>query len=497
MGCSLALLAESSGAHVDLVGDGSVVVHSAFDDSRKIEPGSLFVVRPSTRTDAASFISDAKSHGAIAVAVPQSSRVAREECIRLGLPYLALPDGGQSFNFATGRILKCLYPEVAKLKVIGVTGTNGKTSTAWFVSQLLRALGEPCVYLGTLGYSDGEIMEEASNTTPFPCDLWWMLRRAVNNGARYVVLEASSHALFQRRLSGVPFIAGVFTNLTQDHLDFHGTMQAYAESKKLLFTEHAAASVHGLVGIFNAGDATTDTWRPDLACPILRYGKGGDFEIAYDEVGLDRLRGKLPDGRNFSAPIGGAFGAENLTASLATVSSVFGGTLPAEVVGAVGGLKPVPGRFQPIPNDKGVAVIVDYAHTPDAIVKLLTSARDLAPRRIITVFGCGGDRDKTKRPLMASAASELSDLTVVTSDNPRTENPDSIIADVLEGIIEGAEVISEPDRPKAIHLAISWAMPGDLVVIAGKGHENYQIIGHEKHPMDDAELAAAALEARR
>ncbi|MCG9894255.1 MAG: UDP-N-acetylmuramoyl-L-alanyl-D-glutamate--2,6-diaminopimelate ligase, partial [Fimbriimonadaceae bacterium] len=358
-------------------------------------------------------------------------------------------------------------------------------------------------YLGTLGLDAGEGLREIPNTTPFPVELAGLMAEVRQAGCRSLAMEVSSHALVENRVAGVDFDAVVFTNLTQDHLDYHHTMEAYEEAKRLLFTawrDSSLAAGKPWQGAVNIADPTGLRWSRDLGDRILTFGpaaSGAGLAIDAVEVRADRIRLKVGfQGRTAESElkIGGLFNVENAGACLAGLICM--GAPFEDAVLALESVRAVPGRFEAVPNDQGLAVIVDYAHTLDALVQLLRSARAVAEGRIITVFGCGGDRDRTKRPRMAEAAAQGSDLIFVTSDNPRTEDPEQILDDVVAGIPPGTESVREADRPTAIVQAIRAARPGDLVVIAGKGHENYQIIGRTKHPMDDRELARAGLALR-
>jgi len=308
-------------------------------------------------------------------------------------------------------------------------------------------------------------------------------------------MEASSHALYQRRLAGVSFDIGTFTNFTQDHLDFHGSMEDYEAAKKLLFTEYAAASKKDFAACLNTGDATGRKWVPDMPCPVFSFGAAdATIKASGADVRVDGLTLGVDDGLSARLRFGGNYNVENAIAALTTLIALGYGV--GDSLEALAKVPPVPGRFEAVPNDLGIGVLVDYAHTPDALENLLTSVRDLNPSRIITVFGCGGDRDRTKRPKMATAASSLSDVTVVTSDNPRTEDPEAIIDEIVPGMVEGVQWERVTDRQTAIQRALTIAEPGDVVVIAGKGHEDYQIIGREKFHMSDQEMARQAIESK-
>lgn len=462
-------------------------------DSRLAKAGDCFVAMPSANTDTAQFLPQVAQQGCRCAVV--SNAVAYESAVALGLSVAMLPSNGQSFLASLGRLCRVVFgdPSLA-MRMVAVTGTNGKTTTAWLIRHALTALGRRCGYLGTLGIQTTGEVRELNNTTPFPVELWGLLAEARDAGCEDLVMEASSHALYQRRLAGVSFDCGTFTNLTQDHLDFHGSMESYAEAKKLLYTEYAMASRKAFVGAIQQGDPYAAAWLDDLPCRCKTYGIGaGEIPLVIESVGLESITGKI-GAHAFEARVGGQFNASNLSSVAATLHML--GYSDPDIATGLSASRPVPGRFETVPNDRGVGVLVDYAHTPDALEKLLQSARELNPKRIITVFGCGGDRDRTKRPKMALAASRMSDFTVITSDNPRTEDPQAIVQEVATGIAPGSEHTTVVDRREAIIHAVHIAQTGDIVVIAGKGHENYQIIGRTKHPMDDREMARDALESK-
>lgn len=494
-------LLRSLGAHPSEIAAGSPGPVSGISaDSRAVRVGDLFVCMPSLSRDTHAYLAQVQAAGAVAAVV--HSPAGLELAAELGLPALLVAGNEARFNCAIGRLARAITGDpTARLKVLGVTGTNGKTTTTWLMRQALNALGIKTAYLGTLGYQGSGPLEELSNTTPFPVELWNLLARAEQEGVAAVAMESSSHALHGRRLAGVRFDVGAFTHLTQDHLDYHGTMENYAAAKKLLFTEYAMASEKSMVGCLNLADSYAQSWRSELPCRVLTYaaqpGIAADLQVEAREVRFDRLGLYVQHGAHqgeVEVPVGGTFNVENIGTALATLIAL-GYDLP-EILPVMAHLSGVPGRFEAVPNGTGIGVIVDYAHTPDALTQLLRAAALTQPSRIITVFGCGGDRDRTKRPLMATAASAASDLTILTSDNPRTEDPQRILRDVESGIVPGRAFVTIEDRESAVAHAIAQAQSGDLVVIAGKGHESYQIIGTTKHPMDDRELARAAL-ARR
>ena len=308
-------------------------------------------------------------------------------------------------------------------------------------------------------------------------------------------MEVSSHALDQRRVDGIDFDAAVFTNLTQDHLDYHGTMEEYANAKFRLFRELGGRSGKEFVSALNIDDPYGRLLYKELGGTVISYStQNADLTGVALEVELERLTLRLTyrgETREIEVPLGGSFNVQNcLSAAAGMLSLGFG---LQEVAKALPGVRPVPGRFEPVRNDEGIGIIVDYAHTPDALEKLLESVRSLRPSRVVTIFGCGGDRDRSKRPKMGKAASEGSDAVVLTSDNPRTEDPGEILKEIEAGLKPGVPTVTIEDRREAIGQTVKQARPGDVIVIAGKGHETYQIIGREKMPMDDREIAREAL----
>lgn len=472
-------------------------ISRATADSRSVGSGDLFVCMPSATRDTHAFIPEVKKAGASAVLVHSSSGLLYAKS--LGIPALYCEPSGVRFNFVTGRLCRYVFGDpTGSMRITGVTGTNGKTTTAWIVRNALKALGRRAGYLGTLGFqTDGEI-SVLNNTTPFPVELWQLLSSARESGMEDLVMEVSSHALYERRLSGVQFDVGVFTNLSQDHLDFHGTMAEYSAAKKLFFTEYAALTDKPFVGVLNVDDPVGREWSRSLPCRVATYGTDSGELLVWaslvevDGIVLEVSRGDVAS--SVTLKLGGGFNVANAGSALAALLALGYGL--DESLSALSTVTAVPGRFEPVSNDAGIGVIVDYAHTPDAVEALLRSARSLGPGKIITVFGCGGDRDRSKRPLMARAASEGSDVVVMTSDNPRTEDPEMILDDVEVGLVPGVESYRVLDRREAIALAVGLAKAGDLVVIAGKGHEDYQIIGRTKHPMDDRAIAREALAGR-
>ena len=383
------------------------------------------------------------------------------------------------------------FPGQALLNV-GVTGTNGKTTTAFLLRSVLDAAGLPCGYLGTLGFwCDGEL-EKMDNTTPEAIQLQGLLRQLVDAGKRAAVLEVSSHGLALKRVEGIPFRAAVFTNLTRDHLDFHGTWEAYFAAKARLFE----CLQEGAIAVINADDTHADELARRTQARVVTYGCGPEAEVRLQRADaspqgthlcLDTPAGSI----EVQTHLIGRFNHYNTMAVVAT-----GLALDLDAVALCHGLAAldsVPGRCERIAEGQDFAVVVDYAHTPDALERVLHAARDLGSGRLICVCGCGGDRDRGKRPLMARVAGELADWTVLTSDNPRSEDPQRIIDEMTAGMPDSSEVHSEVDRAQAIAMALAAAHSGDVVVIAGKGHEQEQELADRVVAFDDREVARRVL----
>ncbi|HEY7056260.1 MAG TPA: UDP-N-acetylmuramoyl-L-alanyl-D-glutamate--2,6-diaminopimelate ligase [Vicinamibacterales bacterium] len=467
-------------------------------DSRQVTPGSIFVALRGVNTDGARFASQAIAAGAIAI-VAQSGRPAD-----VTVPWLEVAND----RGALASLAAVYYGHPSdELLLVGITGTNGKTTTSYILTSIFEAAGVTCGRIGTVGYRINERELDAPRTTPEAPDLQRLLREMVAEGCGACVMEVSSHALSLQRVDGLRFTAGIFTNLTRDHLDFHGDMETYFAAKRRLFDMLPT----GAVGVINLDDrrgadmaaaaARPVTYAIDAAADV----RPGPLQFSLDGLTFDirTPRGSL----HVRSRLVGRPNAYNILAASAAAMAL---DLPFSAIEAgITALEHVPGRFQMVsdPSD-AVRVIVDYAHTDDALKNLLDTARPLAAGRIVTVFGCGGDRDRTKRPLMGAVAARLSDLVIVTSDNPRSEDPERIIEEIRRGIVPPADrtparghtptpSLAIVDRRAAIEKAIGDARPGDLVVIAGKGHEKYQVIGHRTLPFDDVEVARAALARRR
>ena len=476
-----------------------IVVDDLSFDSRNVKEGCLFLALKGETVNGIEFINDAIEHGAAAVLWDANSEVDaikinwRKNSSGIAVPIIAVENLVQ----LSGEIANRFFEKPSeKLSVCGVTGTNGKTSCADFIAQMM-SIDAPCGLMGTLGSGLYPELKETGFTTPdaVTCHQW--LADIELNQAKFAVMEVSSHALIQGRVSGIHFDSAVFTNLSRDHLDFHGDMGSYAEAKSKLF------KVNGLKNaVINIDDEAGRNISKNLAEDIrcVRYGLDKTFhpdiygsDVKLDEHGLS-MNVVTPWGEGqLEAPVIGDFNASNLLAVLSVM--LLHGIDLNESLTRLKTIKSVAGRMQRFGGDTTPLVIVDFAHTPDALEQALTSLRQHTQHDLWCVFGCGGDRDKGKRPLMGAIAEENADYVVLTNDNPRSEPPETIIEDIKSGITSISKVTIEQDRQAAIHYAISQAKAGDVVLIAGKGHENYQLIGDEKYPFDDAEEVQQQLEA--
>lgn len=452
-------------------------------DSRRIEPGWAFVAIHGESDDGNRFVPQARARGAALVLSELPGGDA-------SLPWVQVASARTALAQASGNWFG--HP-AERLVPVGITGTNGKTTTSFLIEALLRAAGWKTGLLGTIEFHIGDRILPSTHTSPESRELQQYLADMVAVGCRAAVMEVSSHALAMQRVWGVRFAAAVFTNLTQDHLDFHKTMDAYAAAKRRLF-EGSGAPPPG-AAVVNADDAWSEFMVRDFRGKLLRYGFSADADfravgLANRPAGLEfELQG--PEGwrGRITSPLLGRVNALNLMAALATGCAL--GLDPAAAMAAAGSLPRVRGRFERIYAGQPFTVVVDYAHTPDAISNVLALARELATGRVGIAFGCGGDRDRGKRPLMGRAAAVGADWVLLTSDNPRSEEPEAILREIAAGA-PAAEC--EPDRHRAIRRVIKAAQPGDVVVIAGKGHEDYQITGDRRLPFDDAAEARAALQ---
>lgn len=467
-------------------------------DSRRVGPAAAFVAMRGGTTDGNRYIDGAIAKGAAAIVTDSAEVYAR---LRREHPELAAAQvqyGRRALAELSAAVLG--HPE-RRLKVTAVTGTNGKTTTAYLLEQLLRSAGRSCVLLGTIETHVGEEVRPSEHTTPEASDVLRTFADGIAAGTTEAVMEMSSHALDQERVWGIPVDVAIFTNLTQDHLDYHGTMENYAAAKARLFAGVGAAPPR--MAVVNADDPAAErmlaAFRGTTSMTFGVDNPNAAFravEIRDDAHGTD-FSFDTPDGRVvIHSPLFGRINVSNLLAALC--AALARGVSLDELAALVPQLHSAPGRFQVVPGSAkaGFTVVVDYAHTEDALRNLIAQARTHvgAGVRIITLFGCGGDRDRSKRPRMGKAAAEGSDLVVLTSDNPRSEDPLAILQEALAGVRETTtEYIVEPDRSAAIRLAIHSARPGDIVLLAGKGHEKVQIVGHTTLPFDDVAVAAEIL----
>jgi UDP-N-acetylmuramoyl-L-alanyl-D-glutamate--2,6-diaminopimelate ligase len=464
---------------------GAEVTSLAYD-SRRVQRGTLFFAIQGGKADGHAFIPQALARGAVAVVserMPPSDLASR--WVRVPRIRRALSTAGRVF-FG--------QPDL-RLKLIGITGTNGKTTTAFLVDSILRAAGIPTDLLGTIEYRVGDRALPALNTTPESLDLWSYLAQTVAAGGRGVVMEVSSHALAQERVWGFPYSVAVFTNLTRDHLDYHKDFEHYYEAKRRLF--EGLGTLPPPWAVINLDDP----WGRkllDVPCPQrLTYGMNSNAQVKakYLEHRHNGLEGTIVTPAGKLQLVSSLVGRANLANILAATAASLAYGIPLEKIEkGLRDLKAVPGRFQRIDEGQPFLVVVDYAHTDDALRNVLSTARELTRNRLIVVFGCGGERDRAKRPLMGEAAGSLSDLAVLTSDNPRSEDPLLIMSDALVGLQKaGKPYWAEVDRETAIRKALEEAREGDVVVLAGKGHEAYQILKDRTIPLDDREVARKVL----
>lgn len=457
-----------------------------FDDSRCVAPGGVFVAVRGTHADGRSFLNDAVARGARVLVGEELPKIAGVVCLRT-------PDARAALAQLAARWFGGASPTDFGLKLLGVTGTNGKSTTAHMVRAIVRAAGLRCGMLGTVQHDLCARSVAADMTTPGPLALCGYLRECADAGAHAAVLEVSSHALEQKRADGLRFAAAGFTNLTQDHLDYHESMEAYADAKARLFARLDADSV----AVVNADDPAHRRMIRDCRARVVTFA----IDAAAD-ITAALLRSSISGtvyrvnvaGRDFVLE-NALLGKHNVYNALTAIGLTRAIGLPLDAIQAgLSAVRNVPGRLQRVPGTDGFDVLVDYAHTDDALRNVGGVLRQLARRRLIVAFGCGGDRDRTKRPKMAAAAAEFADAIIVTSDNPRRENPRQIIEDILAGFSpeQRRKVVVEPDRRKAIGAAIASAREGDVVLLAGKGHENYQIVGTQKLHFDDVEVAIQA-----
>ena len=462
----------------EVTASASVEIADLAYDTRRVTQGAMFFCVTGSRVDGHELAWEAIERGAVAVVV--------ERLLEVDVPQLLVPSVRESMAVAAD----LFFGEPTKeLELAGVTGTNGKTTTAFLLRSVLEAADRRPGLVGTIEWRVGGETRPAPFTTPEAIDLQRLFREMIDAGDRSAAVEASSHGSALRRLDRVRFGVLVFTNLSQDHLDLHGSMDEYFQAKRRLFTgpqpPPAAVNVGNVWGR-QLADELEDAHR----APLVTFGLADDAEIRAEELEVT-ARGSTfrAGGLEIETPLRGLFNVEN---ALGAVAAGFLLDLDEDaIVEGVASMPGVPGRFEPVDEGQPFAVVVDYAHTPDSLATVLHAARDLGNGRVIVVFGAGGDRDRRKRPLMGKVAADLSDITIVTSDNPRSEDPLAIIQDVLQGT--GLDVEIDPDRKSAITRAVALADEGDVVVIAGKGHEQGQDVGGVVSPFDDRDVAREAL----
>lgn len=451
-------------------------------DSRKVSPGSLFVAIRGYETDGHKYIGAAIEAGAAAI-------LAEEE-VESSVPVLVVENSRKALAKVSATWFG--YPH-RSMRFIGVTGTNGKTTTTYLIKQILELTGRKCGLIGTNQNMIGERILPTERTTPESYELHALFRQMADEGAEDVIMEVSSHSLALSRVYGIPFEVGVFTNLTQDHLDFHGTMEAYREEKAKLFRMCR-------YGILNGDDPASEAIQKGATAEIVTYGFKNSCDLSAKEIhmcacGVAFCAEYKGMAEEIKLGIPGEFSVYNALCAIGAALML--GVRMEDIKNGLALSHTVQGRAEVVPLGLPFTVMIDYAHTPDGLENIIKTVKGFAKGRVITLFGCGGDRDKTKRPKMGKIAGELSDFSIVTSDNPRTEDPDAIIRDILAGMTEfQGKYAVVTDRKEAIRYALEIGKPDDVVILAGKGHETYQIVGKEKHDFDERvilrELASEA-----
>ena len=465
-------------------------------DSRKVEKGTLFFAFAGARVDGRQFAREAEARGACAVVseLPRGEDLAAPSAVSPAIPWIEVEHGRKALAIAARNFYA--QPD-ERVHFTGITGTNGKTTTAYLTDAVLRRASGPTAMIGTIEYRIGDEIRKAPNTTPESLDVIRLATELEQRGGRYLTMEVSSHGLALARVYGMHFHTAVFTNLTRDHLDFHQTMEQYAAAKRLLFAPEDGPAPQWV--ILNADDPASESMLPPNGSPVIRYGmaEGADLRAENIHSGFDGLhfyalyRGQR---QAVESSLVGRINVSNILAAMG-VGLSYGMDLAAIAEG-IRMCPPVPGRFERVDGGQPFLVVVDYAHTDDALRNVIQVSRELAGHgRVITLFGCGGDRDRTKRPLMGMAAAAASDFVVLTSDNPRSEDPLDIMNDVMVGLGRfDTPLVAEPDRAKAIARALGEAKAGDVVLLAGKGHETYQILKDRTIDFDDRETARQVLQ---
>lgn len=491
---------------VRLLGRRDVLVSGLSTDSRRVCPGDLFVALSGTRTDGHAFVQDAVRRGASAVLVEKLPGTA------LTVPVVVVDNVRKAMAAAAARFYD--HP-VRSLTLVGITGTNGKTTTSLLVESILAHAGMRVGVIGTLGYRWGAVKEKTDMTTPDAADLQHIFSRMKTSGVTHVVMEVSSHALELSRVDGVLYDVGVFTNLSQDHLDFHGSMERYFDAKRRLFVEHIKSFRNAHPMVVNGDDPYGKRLAQEFARAVCTFGVDDAQSTIHPlnyKLGAQGIEASVqtPGGPvAISSPLIGRLNLYNILAAIGAAHSL--GVSLQTMAEGIAAVDSVDGRLQHLDNDCGLHVVVDFAHTSDAMEKALDCLKELSSGRLWVVFGCGGDRDRTKRPIMGAIAGRYGDVVVITSDNPRTENPEAIVKEIEPGVqstgkarfsfddevlpLSGYTIVV--DRRHAIFETIGRAEPGDVVFIGGKGHETYQIVGTQVRPFDDRVVAEEALAQRR
>ncbi|HEX5109444.1 MAG TPA: UDP-N-acetylmuramoyl-L-alanyl-D-glutamate--2,6-diaminopimelate ligase [Vicinamibacterales bacterium] len=492
VGALLSTLNDSHTRDATRVRAADVTCTGVTHDSREVVPGSVFVALRGLNADGRSFVPQAVAAGAVAVVAESGADTPTD------VMWVVVSDARAALAALSNEFFG--HPS-REMRVVGITGTNGKTTTSYLVTAILEAAGHKCGLMGTVAYRIGDRAIDAARTTPEAPAVQRLMRDMVSAGCDACVMEVSSHALALKRVDGVRFAGAIFTNLTRDHLDFHTSMEDYFAAKRRLF-EMLPEGATAVVNVDDPrGQALADTVRRPLTYGITRAADVSPGPLSYVLSGL-QFDARTPRGVvHIRSKLVGKPNVYNILAAVAAAVAL---DVPLSAIErGVQDLAGVPGRFQLASSSADdITVVVDYAHTDDALRNLLETARPMAARRLITVFGAGGDRDRTKRPLMGMVAARLSDVVVITSDNPRSEDPRRIIDEVMRGAEpearqSNAELITEIDRREAIVEAVRHAQPGDLVLVAGKGHETYQEVAGVRTPFDDVAVAREALEARR
>ena len=452
-------------------------------DSRKVKAGDCFFAVRGTQSDGHNYIASAIESGAVAVVCQELPQQLNE-----GVSYIVVEDSNKAMADMAAAFYD--YPS-EELELVGVTGTNGKTTVATLLCDLFQLLGHKAGLISTVVYRVGDIEIASTHTTPDAIRLNAMLREMVDEGCDYCFMEVSSHSVVQERIRGLKFAGGIFTNLTHDHLDYHGTFAEYIKAKRLFFDSLPKSAF----ALTNIDDRNGEVMVQNAVAKVSRYSlrSMADFRCKVLEMLFDGMLLDVCD-REVWVQLLGRFNAYNLLAVYGTATLL--GKSSDEVLQAMSALKKVNGRFEPMRSESGITAIVDYAHTPDALENVIATINDIRRegQKLIVVCGCGGDRDATKRPEMGRIASREADIAIFTSDNPRTENPETILDQMEAGKWEGSRTLRISDRAQAIHTAVMLAAAGDIILVAGKGHETYQIIGTEKRHFDDREVLAEAFQ---